>query len=63
MGKNTVQAQQWLGESYPGSASSKTTICRCYVDLKRGRTDTNDAERSGHPNEFCYFRKHQKKNP
>ena len=25
-------------------------IKRWYTDFKRGRTDTNDAERSGHPN-------------
>ena len=51
MGKNTVQAQQWLEKCYPDSAPSKTTICRWYADFKRGRTDTNDAERSGRPNE------------
>ena len=48
---NTVQAQQWLEKCYPDSAPSKTTICRWYADFKRGRTDTNDAERSGRPNE------------
>ena len=51
MGKNTAQAQQWLEKCYPDSAPSKTTICRWYADFKRGRTDTNDAERSGCPNE------------
>lgn len=51
MGKNTVQAQQWLEKCYPDSAPSKTTICRWYADFKRGRTYTNDAERSGRPNE------------
>ena len=51
MGKNTVQAQQWLEKCYPDCAPSKTTICPCYADFKRGRTDTNDAERSGRPNE------------
>ena len=51
MGENTVQAQQWLDKCYPDSAPSKKTICRWYADFKRGRTDTNDAERSGAPNE------------
>ncbi|XP_076235112.1 histone-lysine N-methyltransferase SETMAR-like [Calliopsis andreniformis] len=51
MGKNTVQAQQWLEKYYPGSAPSKTIICRWYADFKHGRTDTNDAERSGRTNE------------
>ena len=44
MGKNTVQAQQWLEKCY-----SKSTICRWYSDFKRGRIDTSDAERSGRP--------------
>ena len=51
MGKYTVQAQQWLEKCYPDCDSSKTTICRWYADFKRGRTDTNDAERSGRLNE------------
>ena len=50
MGKNTVQAQQWLEKCYPDCAPSKTTIYRWYADFKRGRTDANDAERSGRPN-------------
>ena len=49
-GKNTVQAKQWLDKCYSDSASSKTTVKRCYADFKSGRTDTNDAERSGCPN-------------
>ncbi|XP_035224375.1 uncharacterized protein LOC118197016 [Stegodyphus dumicola] len=36
---------------YPGSASSKTTICHWYADFKRSRPDTNDATLSGSPNE------------
>ena len=51
MGKNIVQVQQWLEKCYPDCAPSKTTICRWYADFKRSRTDTNDAERSGRPNE------------
>ena len=50
MGKNTVQAKQWLDKCYSDSAPSTTTVKRWYADFKRGRTDTNDAERSGRPN-------------
>ena len=49
--KNTVQAHQWLEKCYGDSAPSKTTICRRYAEFKRGCTDTEDAERSGRPNE------------
>ena len=50
MGKNTVQAKQWLGKCYSDSGLSETTVKRWYTDFKRGRTDTNDAKHSGHPN-------------
>ena len=50
MGKNTVQAKQWLDKCYLDSAPLETTVKRCYADFKRGRRDTNDAECSGHPN-------------
>ena len=46
-----MQAQQWLEKCYGDSAPSKATICRWYAEFKRGRTDTEDAERSGRPNE------------
>ncbi|XP_033231974.1 uncharacterized protein LOC117182963 [Belonocnema kinseyi] len=49
MGTNTVEAQQHLEKRYPDSSPSKSTICRWYAEFKRGRTDTNDAERSGRP--------------
>ena len=49
-GKNTVQAKQWLDKCYLDSAQSETTVKRWYADFKCGRTDTNDAEHSGHPN-------------
>ena len=51
MKKSSVQAQQWLEKCYGDSAPSKTTICRWHAEFKRGRTDTEDAERSGRPNE------------
>ena len=49
MGKNTVKAKQWLNNSYGVSAPGKSTIVDWYVEFKRGRTNTNDAERSGCP--------------
>ena len=49
-GKNTVQEKQLLHKSYLDSAPSETTVKRWYADFKCGRTDTNDAECSGHPN-------------
>lgn len=51
MGKNTVEAKAWLDEHYADSAPSKATVERWFADFKRGRTDTDDAERSGRPNE------------
>ena len=46
-----MQAYPWLEQCYGDSVPSKTTICRWYAEFKRGRTDTEDAERSGRPNE------------
>ena len=46
-----MQAQQWLEKCYGDCALSKTIICRWYAKFKRGRTDTEDAERSGRQNE------------
>ena len=48
MGKNTVQAKQWLEKCYRDSALSETTVKRWFADFKRSRRDTDDAER---PNE------------
>ena len=48
-GKNTVQAKQMLDKCYPESAPLQTIVKGWYADFKRGSTDTNDAERSGHP--------------
>ena len=44
--KKTVQAQQWIQKCYPDSAPSKRTICYWFAEFKRGRTDTDDGERS-----------------
>ena len=49
MEKNTVKAKQWLNKRYGDSASGKSTTIDSYAELKRGRTNTDDAERSGDP--------------
>lgn len=51
MGKNTVTAKAWLDKCYPDSAPSKATVERWFAEFKRGRKDTEDAERSGRPKE------------
>ncbi len=50
MGKDPVQARQWLEKCYSDSATSKTTICWWYANFKCTCIDTNDAECSGRPN-------------
>ena len=50
MGKNTVQAKQWLNKCYSDSAPSETMVKRWYTDFKCSCTDTNNAEHSGCPN-------------
>ena len=49
MGKNTVEAKQWLDKRYGDSAPGKSTIIDWYSEFKRGRTNTDNAERSGRP--------------
>ena len=39
MGKNTVQAKQWLDESYPDSAPSEQMVKKWFADFKLGRTN------------------------
>lgn len=50
MKKNTTEAKEWLDTHYPDSTPGKSTIKDWYNQFKRGRTDTEDAERSGRPN-------------
>ena len=50
MGKGSVQAKQWLDKYYSDSVPSETTVKMWYTDFKRAHTDTNNVERSGHPN-------------
>ena len=49
MGKNTVEAKQWLYNHYEYSAPGKSTIINWYAEIKCGRTNTDDAIRSGRP--------------
>ena len=49
MGKNTVKAKKWLDKCYGNSAPGKSTIIDRYAEFKRGRTNTDDAERWGRP--------------
>ena len=49
MGKNTVEAKQWLDKRYGDSALGKSTIIDWYAEFKRDRTTIDDAERSGRP--------------
>ena len=49
MGKNTVEAKQWLDKRYGDSAPGKSTIIQWYGEFKCCRTNTDDAERSSHP--------------
>ena len=50
MGKDSVQAKQWLDKSYSDSAPPETTVKKWYAGFNHGRTHTNDAECSGRPN-------------
>ena len=49
IGKNTVEAKQWLDKRYGDSVQEKSTIIDWYGEFKRGRTNTDDAEHSGRP--------------
>ena len=49
MGKNTVEAKQWIDKYHGHSALGKATIIDWYAEFKRVRTNTDDAERSGCP--------------
>ena len=49
IGKNTVGVKQWLDKRYGDSAPEKSTIIDWYSEFKRGRTNADDAERSGRP--------------
>lgn len=50
MGRNTVDAKQWLDTYYGKSAPAKSTICTWYAEFKRGHLRTDDAPRSGRRN-------------
>lgn len=56
--KNTVQkTEQWPDQRHP---QSESTIKYWFREFKRGRSDTNDAGRSGRPNEAVTPAKHTK---
>ena len=52
VGKITVQTKQWLDTCYGESSSSRQVVEKWMGEFKRGRTSTNDAERSGRPKDF-----------
>ena len=62
MGKNTVEAKQWLdkGACHEDSAPGKSTTIDWYAEFKRGRTNTDDAERFGRPKSAAVPEKHNK---
>ena len=49
IGKNTLKANHWLDKHYGNSAPGKSTIIDWYAEFKCGRTNTDDANRSGRP--------------
>ena len=51
MKKNTMETKQWLDKHYPNSTPSRQMVEKWIAEFKCGRTSTNDAERSGRPNE------------
>ena len=54
MKKNTVETKQWLDKHYPVCAPSIQMVEKWIGEFKRGRTSTDDAERSGRPNEAVF---------
>lgn len=42
MGKNTIQAKQWLDKCYSDPASSILMVLKWFADLKRGHINTDD---------------------
>lgn len=51
MGKNTIKTKEWLDKCYGESAPSRQMVEKWIGEFKRGRTSTDDAERSGRPKE------------
>ena len=51
MRKNTVETKQWLDKHYPDCALLRQMVAKWIGELKRGRTSTDDTERSGRINE------------
>lgn len=57
-GKNTVQAKAWLDKRYPNSGNSMESNRGTVI--KRGSTNTNDAERFDYPVEMVRPKKLRK---
>jgi|SRR5687768_3191449 len=51
MKKDTIQTKAWLDKCYGTSSPSYSTVKKWHADFKRGNTSTDDAPRSGRPNE------------
>ena len=54
MGKKYRSSKQWLDKCYPDSAPSRQMVENWFADFKRGRTNTNDAERSDRTNSAVF---------
>lgn len=62
MGKNTVQAKQWLDKCCSDSASWGLMVEKWFVDFKRGRMNADDAEPERSPKFGNCSRKQKTKN-
>ena len=60
MGKNTVEAKQWVDKRSGDSAPGESTIIDWYDEFKRVRTNPDDAERSGSPKISRCSQRHNK---
>lgn len=60
MGKYCVQFQRSVGNCYGHCSPSKTKIRSQYTDFKQGRTDTDDIERNGCPEEVVRLERIEK---
>ena len=58
-----METKQWLDKHYPNSAPSRQIVEKWIAEFKRDRTSTNDAERSGRPNEAVIPENIQKNPP
>ena len=52
MGKNTMQTKQWLDKCSSEFSPPRKTVKKWISKFKRGRANTNDAERLGRPKDI-----------